>query len=407
MVFVANVAAAQSVSHRGFIDVSNTLYPQKAINDPVRAVGDVLVREEVFVRPSSWLQLAAGGDARANTHDQVDYSSGVDVSDRGRQRPVLALRRLSATVARGRATVDVGKQFIRWGTTDILTPTDWFAPRDFLNVIDTEFLPVLGARASLRADVGTLDVVWVPRFTPSRVPLYDQRWTVVPPAAGTVTIVDDGAIFPEGSQTGVRWSHSGSGLDYAAAFFDGYNHQPSLLVRIPTVPTASASLVREVGLTRVYPRIRAYGADAAVALRWFTVKVEASYVTSPSAATDEYALYVLQLERQTGEWAFVGGYTGEHVTGRRVPLSFAPDRGLTRAFVGRASYTIDPNRSLAFDAVVRRNGAGAYVKAEYSQAYGQHWRVIVDGALIRGEDGDFLGQYHRNSHGIVRVRYSF
>jgi hypothetical protein len=166
-------------------------------------------------------------------------------------------------------------------------------------------------------------------------------------------------------------------------------------VRIPTLPTASGALVREVGLTRVYPRIRAYGADAAVALPWFTVKVEASY------------LYVLQLERQTGEWSFVGGYTGEHVTGRRVPLSFAPDRGLTRAFVGRASYTIDPNRSLAFDAVVRRNGDGAYVKAEYSQAYGQHWRVIVDGALIRGEDGDFLGQYHRNSHGILRVRYSF
>ena len=28
-------------------------------------------------------------------------------------------------------------------------------------------------------------------------------------------------------------------------------------------------------------------------------------------------------------------------------------------------------------------------------------------ALIRGRESDFLGQYHRNSHAIVSVRYSF
>jgi hypothetical protein len=88
-------------------------------------------------------------------------------------------------------------------------------------------------------------------------------------------------------------------------------------------------------------------------------------------------------------------------------LTFAPDRGLTRAIVGRASYTVDVNRSVAFEAAVRQNGDGEYLKVEYSQARGGHWRATLGGALIRGEPDDFIGQYNRNSHVTLALRYSF
>jgi hypothetical protein len=104
---------------------------------------------------------------------------------------------------------------------------------------------------------------------------------------------------------------------------------------------------------------------------------------------------------------FVGGYTGEIVTARRAASTFAPDRGLTRSIVGRASYTIDPARSLTFESAVRQNGDGVYAKAEYSQARGQHWRATVTGVAIAGRRDDFLGQYHRNSHVAATLRYSF
>ena len=118
-------------------------------------------------------------------------------------------------------------------------------------------------------------------------------------------------------------------------------------------------------------------------------------------------LYVIQVERQTGEWVLVGGYAGEAVTDRRAALTFAPDRGLTKSVIGRASYTIDPNRSLAFETAVRQNLAGAYGKVEYSQAYGQHWRATFAGVVIGGDQDDFLGQYRRNSHLSLALRYSF
>jgi hypothetical protein len=75
--------------------------------------------------------------------------------------------------------------------------------------------------------------------------------------------------------------------------------------------------------------------------------------------------------------------------------------------VARASYTIDTNRSAAIETSVRQNGNGVYVKGEFSQAQGRHWRTTVSGALLGGEAGDFLGQYRRNSHVILALRYSF
>jgi hypothetical protein len=424
-VLVPADAGGQTLAQRGFIEGRGQLFPQSAPNDPTRTVGDLVVREEIFAKPAPWLRFAVGVDLRASSHDQVDTEWRVDASDRGAQRPRLSLRRATATIVRGPVTVDVGKQFIRWGKTDILNPTDRLAPRDFLNVLDTDFLGVTGARVVVQ--VGThdsIDAAWLPRFTPSRIPLLNQRWTAVPADAPRLQIVDAGAAFPKSSETGIRWSHVGDRVEYSASFFDGFNHLPNIATRVipeltpasltrslgptPTsVEGAGAASVPELDVTRVYPRIRTYGADLALPIRWLTIKGEIAYFMSSSSDTDEYVLYVVQVERQSGEWVLLGGYAGQRVTERRAALAFAPDRGLTDALVGRASYTIDANRSLAVETAVRQTLDGLYGKIEYSQAHGQHWRTTVSGVIIRGDPDDFLGQYRRNSHVSAVLRYSF
>jgi hypothetical protein len=399
VLFLPSTAHAQLVSQLGFAEGRLTLFPQDAPADPVNAVADLLLREEVFIKPAPWIQFAAGADLRASSHDQVEASWHLDFTDRGRQRPAISVRRLSATLSRGPITIDAGRQFIRWGKTDIVTPTDRFAPRDFLNVVDPELLAVSGVRGVLQIGTQTLDVVWVPAFTPSRIPLLNQRWVAAPVDPRLVSLNDAGGSIPNGSQVGVRYGRIADRFEYSVSLFDGFNHLPnieSLLARPGTID-----------LVRVYPSMRSYGGDAAMPTRWFTVKAEAAYSTSDTPRTDDFVLYVVQLERQSGEWVFVGGYAGEVVTARRAAATFAPDRGLTRSIVGRASYTIDPARSLAFESAVRQNGDGVYAKAEYSQAQGQHWRATVTAVALAGHSDDFLGQYHRNSHVMAALRYSF
>lgn len=397
----AVVASGQDFSQRGFIETLGTFYPQTAPNDSGHAVGEALLRYEPTWRPKPWLKLSGSFDARTDTHHQVERKWVFSFDDRTLERPAFAIRRLSATINAGKWTFELGRQFIRWGKADILNPTDHFAPKDFLNVVSTDFLGVVAARGTYERGNDTLDLVVQPWFTPSRTPLLNQRWTVLPPGLENTRILDWGARYPTRPQFGARWNHVASGYEFSTSYFDGFNHLPLFdALLIPEPPVAAVQ--------RYYPRLRLYGADAAVPTRWMTVKAEAAYFTTTRRQTDEYLLYVLQLERQQGEWLFVGGYAGEVVTDAvGTPLQFSPERGFARSFLGRAAYTIGPTRTAAVEGVVRQNGDGSWLKFEYSQASGQHWRTTAGFTWIRGNATDFLGQFHRNSYSYLALRYSF
>jgi len=390
---------AQNFEQRGFIENDSLFYPQTAPNDSGHAVDDLLFRWEASYKVAPWLKISGAFDADVDTHEQVERSWALDVDGRSIRRPALSLRRMSATLHKGHVTAELGRQFIRWGKADILNPTDRFAPKDYLsNVIEPDFLGVIAARVTIEAGNNSVDLVWQPWFTPSRTPLLDQRWTMIPPQAGGVAIDDLGARYPGRSQFGARWNHIGSGYEYSFCVFDGYNN-------LPLFSAVFDPQTNTLGLQRYYPELRLYGADAAVPLPWFTVKGEAAYFSSSTPDTDQYGLYVVQIERQVREWSFVGGYAGEVLTRAGNPLEFAPDRGFARSFVGRAAWTIDARRSLAINAAVR--AGGSFTRFEYSQTYGQHWRATANLAWIRGDMTDFLGEYHRNSYASLGVRYSF
>jgi len=410
-------AAGQSVSQQGFLEVKGVGYPQTAATDSTRLVGEVLLRHEATIRPSPWLRLSAAADLRADTHGQTSWD-GVGWSDRSTKRPGIAIRRLDALVTRGPLSLDLGKQFVRWGKTDILNPTDRFAPRDYLAVVDSEFFGVTAARLTAGLQSDTLEIV-AARFTPSRMPLFDQRWSGLASDLRAVTLVEGGAAHPARAQLGARWNHVGEGFEFSLSAFRGNNHLPLVDADVPAaidvtaLPAAGlppgANTVGPVRapVTRSYPSMWMAGGDVAVPLAAFTVKGEAAFFGSGDARADEYWLYVIQVERQQGEWVFVGGYSGEAVTAARALRSFAPDRGLAKAFLGRMSYTIDTNRSAAFEGALRQTGDGAWLRFEYSQASGRHLRFTARGTLIRGTPEDFLGRYARNSNVTFGVRYTY
>jgi hypothetical protein len=402
LVSISLPSPAQTYTHRGFLEARGTFYPQKALNDHGRAIGESLFRYEGFYKPSAAFQFSGAVDLRADTHHQVARDFKLSWQDRESQRPLGKVRRLSALYHGGPVTLELGKQFVRWGKTDIVTPTDRFAPRDFLAVVDNDFLPVTAARLTLEKASNTVEVIWSPRLTPSRIPLQNQRWGVVPAVPAEVRLRDAGIAFPGGPQSGIRLNHVGS-IEYGVSFYQGFNHLPSFDATL--VPTPEGAIV---DVRRFHPKMLMAGGDIVIPTRWVSLKGEAAHFSSTDERADEYALYVIQLERQSGEWFFIGGYAGEAVTRRGTRAAdFAPDRGLTKTLLGRAGYTIDANRSVAFEAAVRQDGDGIWIKNEYSHAVGQHLRVTLGATIIGGSIDDFLGQYRRNSHATVVFRYSF
>jgi hypothetical protein len=394
-------ASAQEFTYRGFAEIRPAVYPQATPQDDNRFVVEGRARFDPALRPVEWLTLSGSVEARADNVHQVAREWDLNVRDRALLRPALSLRQGSAAVRRGTVVADFGKQFIRWGKTDILNPTDRFAPRDFLEVTDDEFLAVTGARLQYARGPQSFDVVWVPFFTPSRIPLSGRRWSPPPPETiAAAPIVPVAAVFPERSQYGLRWNLLGSGFDFSTSYFDGLNHLPDFTV----TPLANQAVL---ALQPTYAPLRMVGADAAVPLRWLTVKGEMATLFTTSDQADDLVLYVIQVERQSGELSLVAGYAGEIVIERRSLFDFAPDRGLTRAFLGRAGYTISAARDAAVEMALRQNLDGVWIEGHYSQAHGAHWRMTIAAIVIAGDERDFIGQYSRNSHLLVTLRYSF
>src|SRR5689334_6952836 len=103
------------------METGGTFYPQETPNDGANAVGESLFRYEGFYNPSAALQIAGSIDLRTDTHHQVERDFTLSWQDRETRRPLGEVRRLSATYHRGALTFEAGKQFIRWGKTDIVT----------------------------------------------------------------------------------------------------------------------------------------------------------------------------------------------------------------------------------------------------------------------------------------------
>ncbi len=393
-------AAQENFTQRGFLEIYDELYPQTTPIDSANAVNEELFRYQASWKILPSLQLDGSADARFDSHQQVDRAATFDVADRCEQRPALSLRQLALTWTHGKFSATAGKQFIRWGKTDFINPTDRFSPRDFLSLTDAEFLAVTAVRLAYDTGADSLEAVWQPRFTPSRIPLLDERWTVLPESVQGLPWEDLGASYPGGSSFGLRWDHAGSKAEYSLNFYDGFDNLPQFEVLPGNSQYAFA-------LERYYPELRAWGGDMAVPLSWFTVKGEAEYFTSSDRRADEFLLYVLQLERQIREISVMAGYAGEVVTASRDAFYFSPERGLARSLLGRVAWTIDPRRELVWQQIVRQNGRGVLVEIEYSQLFGEHWRAVVGYTIIGGADTDFIGQYRRNSHAKAALRYSF
>ncbi len=394
------IVHAQEFSQRGFIEIAGSIYPEIVPNDRAHAIGGGLVRYEPKWQPKSWFTLSASLEARVDSHRQVARALHVDWQDRSLESPALSVRQLSAVFTKANLTLTLGKQFIRWGEADFLNPTDRFAPKDLLNIVNQDILAVTAALVTCTRRDDTVDFVWQPWFTPGRIPLINQRWTFLPAAIDHFDVRDQGSVFPGRSSFGVRWSRAAAGYEYSLSYYDGFNYLPAFNERVD-------STISRVTFSRMYPALRLYGGDLAVPVSPFTVKGEAAYYTSPTKHQDDYVLYLVQLERQMHELRVVFGYAGEVVIAHGDALQFPAERGFARAFIAHAHYTLDSNRTLTLDAFVRQNGRSSLIRPGYSQSFGEHWRATVGLAWLRGEENDFWGQYHSNSFATAELRYSF
>jgi hypothetical protein len=393
--------AQPEFTHRGFIEWRSFGYFADAPNDSAAAVGEARLRYEGGARLSESWAASYAAEAAFDTHRQFRRDLGFFWFDRSLRRPALSLRRFSLRYTRRGWEFEAGKQLIRWGQTDLWSPTDRFAPRDLLFPLDADYLAVTAARAAYRRGSRRVEAVYVPRFTPGRLPLPRQRW-LQPPAEwldGTA-FRDIGNVYPGGGQFGIRLQQTLHQSDVSVTFFEGFNHAPSAtLLYNPYTETLK--------LRRDYPRARMLGGDFSRAMSWLTVRAEAGWFRTTHPFTDDYVQYVVEAERAQGRWLLIGGYVGEAITADRAKNRIGLDRSLTDLFMGRVLFAIDDRNEVKAEFLARRSGDVYGGRAAYTRSFGRHWRGTAGGAWLAGDAETVLGQYRLNSHVWMALRWSY
>ncbi|MBW2734911.1 MAG: hypothetical protein JRH20_21210, partial [Deltaproteobacteria bacterium] len=229
------------------------------------------------------LQLAARGSVGdvASFYGAVDFQldSRLLAADqslrRGEGLDVFPVE-IYALISKGPVDLKLGQQFVFWGRTSWVNPTDVITAWDYPNMaseIEDYRRAPLAARLqwSIMGEL-VLDAVWVPIFRPNRLgPFTVQSMSGLP-------VVEGEALLPEAhakngefglrlSQTVSRWA-----FDWAIAAYKGFEKMPAMVFmpRYPAGATAPDALV----LTRHYDPLYMVGVDIAKAYGPLVFKAE-------------------------------------------------------------------------------------------------------------------------------------
>ncbi|UCD64422.1 MAG: hypothetical protein JSW34_03025 [Candidatus Zixiibacteriota bacterium] len=173
----------------------------------------------------------------------------------------------------------IGRQVLTWGTGDLIFINDVFAKdyRSFFVGRDDQYLkaPQNAIRAEYYHNIGSLAVVWTPRFEPNRLPT-GRRLSYYSPMAGDIVGTEMGDEFffdpplPEAElkngEVAARFQRRLGGFASAVYFYRGFYKNPLGMDLDNMVP--------------IYPRLNVYGASIRGAIWGGILWAEGGYFDS-------------------------------------------------------------------------------------------------------------------------------
>ena len=187
--------------------------------------------------------------------------------------------------------VRLGKQFIFWGKTDWINPTDNINPWDYENIsseIEDYRLPVTALKTDWYIGPIILEADWMPVFLPDRIPIKTGTLQQGNLQRHIPTIVAVPPVYPaptlQHSQAAFRLMHSIWGIDYSLSFYSGFDHQFSMISHYRSA-TNKLTLIPE------YKPLHVIGGDFQKTFGRWGIKGEGAYfrTADPNGTNPEIA----------------------------------------------------------------------------------------------------------------------
>jgi hypothetical protein len=202
-----------------------------------------------------------------------------------------------------KADLRIGIQKFSWGRMDEVNPTDNINPEDFSQgTINEELERKIGIPAvklNSYTDIANVELAWIPRYVPYRLPQPDEKWYPNPLKApayvetnGTagyipVTSQHEDITIPEATWNNSEWAGRISrylyGWDVSASYYHGYDVMPitdvysDLTVTLVNPLALEYDLSLDVTYKPVVHQMDVYGFDFTTTLGSFTIRGEFAY----------------------------------------------------------------------------------------------------------------------------------
>ncbi|WP_224244926.1 DUF1302 domain-containing protein [Hyalangium gracile] len=420
-------AEGTSATFRGRL---RTLLNQDLSHDRPRE--DVLESQSFFDVESD---LRLGSRLKARISGRLFYDvRGPEQDFGGRSRAFhgAELRDAVVSLEWGRASLDIGQQVLRWGSTEFSSPNDIINPTDYRQGLSPDFetpvLPIPMVRAAYSGDTAGGELVYVPLFFPHRGYTFNSDWTLLTVAPDLLAFIEQQAsgipartgvaeellfsadapsFMPRHGSVGGRAFMRGAGWDVRLNVFYGWDRVPVRTL----VPSTDPSAPVDTGSP--FRREFSVGVDGSAVVGDIVFRADARYSAKRTFYTE-----ALQPVRE-GALSWAGGFefrehymlelNGMWVPGRSAedaPLALVDRRWTNVAFLYRDSFLRDElrvNLGLRYGITQEDWVISAIVAYDVSTGH----EVAVGAMVLDGPALSLGGIYDANDYAFVRYTYSF
>ena len=228
--------------------------------------------------------------------DDVRWANGVidELNERNKDRFILNIDEAYLTYSMDKLDISIGKKIYAWGTGDVFNPTDNINPIELTDIPTAEKIGVPSISLDYAAGAFDVQLIFVPLFSPSRLPQEDNRWigdlSETSANFGNLNVVRSSRELPantlENSQFAVRMTSSNliNGWDLSLSYYDGIDSIG--VFRGEFVPP-------DIRISQVFQRVREIGADFSTTYDQLEIHAEASaHFTDGTEKDDDFYEYV-------------------------------------------------------------------------------------------------------------------
>nr|MDQ3009125.1 hypothetical protein [Acidobacteriota bacterium] len=327
----------------------------------------------------------------------------------------------------------LGLQQVVWGQADGLRVLDVINPLDYREFILEDFLdsrrPLWLARADIPVGKGSLQLVWVPYFAPSRLPGAENEFGLgssfglgllsvvhgaaqsnLPPFKTRVEATERPAYQLKSSQGGARYSRSIGKWDVTANYFYGWEDTPASYLRgiEPALPPALIFKPK-------FDRKEVFGGTAATNFGPVVLRMEAGWNRAkPAAVTDnpvktgfeKFGQFsgVTGLDWSAKTWLWISGqYFFQSVNAPQSRLLFSRSNHLLSLYF-RTSFFRETFRPELF-VLTGLNQQQFMIRPKLTKTFGDHWSASIGADFLGGRRTNIFGYFDSRDRVVIELKW--